>query len=246
MATPILTEAVVTTAQAAIEAQHLGLSRIELCTNLEAGGLTPSIGLIETVCEHVDFPIHVLIRPRAGDFCYNKFEQGQMARDVRAAASAGADAIVIGALTSQFQIDTEAMQRFLDAAEGCSITFHRAFDVAAQPEAALQTLLELGVQRLLTSGQQPTALEGAALIKQLISQAGKQLTILPGSGINASNAAQLIEQTGATELHFSAMRAKEMPPNAVAMGKNEISIPGHYEFDTAKAQAMLNAIAAAL
>ena len=149
----IATELVVTTTQAAIAAEQAGGSRIELCQHLEVGGISPSIGLVQSVCDHVEFPVHVLIRARRGNFCYNQHEVGEMVRDVRAAVEAGADAVVIGALTSNHEVDTEAMQRLIDAADGCSITFHRAFDVAADPHRALDELKSLGIHRLATSGR---------------------------------------------------------------------------------------------
>ena len=238
----IKAELVVTTTQAAIAAEQAGASRIELCQHLEVGGITPSIGLVQSVCDHVEFPVHVLIRCRRGNFCYNQHEVGEMVRDVRAVVEAGADAIVIGALTSSHEVDAEAMQRFLDAADGCPITFHRAFDVAADPYRAFDAIAQLGMNRILTSGQQATAPEGSALIAELVKRAGEQLTILPGSGINAGNVAQLVQQTGASEVHFSAVKRVPQQAAEVAMGNGSPEESTIEVFDAEKAQAVFQAL----
>ena len=238
----IKTELVVTTTHAAIAAEQAGASRIELCQHLEVGGITPSIGLVQSVCDHVEFPVHVLIRCRRGNFCYNQHEVGEMVRDVRAVVEAGADAFVIGALTSSHEVDAEAMQRFLDAADGCPITFHRAFDVAADPYRAFDAIAQLGMNRILTSGQQATAPEGSALIAELVKRAGEQLTILPGSGINAGNVAQLVQQTGASEVHFSAVKRVPQQAAEVAMGNGSPEESTIEVFDAEKAQAVFQAL----
>lgn len=236
------TELVVTTTEAAIAAQQAGASRIELCQQLSVGGITPSIGLVHTVCEHCEFPVHVLIRPRAGDFVYSSHEVGVMVHDIRAAVDVGVDCIVVGALTQNHTMDLEAMKRFADAADGTPITFHRAFDVAADPLQTLDDCIALGIQRILTSGQRPTAPEGADLIADLITRAGTQLTILPGSGINAGNVQRLIARTSTSEVHFSAMRTEMQAPTSISMGSGDAAEQQREVFDLEKATAVLNAI----
>ena len=188
-----------------------GAHRVELCQALGLDGLTPSAGMIE---QAVSMGIHVqvLIRPREGDFVYDRDEVLCMQRDIRHARELGAGGVVIGALRPDGSIDEETTRRLVDEAEGMSITFHRAFDVCARPEEALEQIISLGCHRLLTSGQHPTALEGAEVIKQLVqystlhsplSTLHSPLTILAGGGITPLNAQELVAATGVTELHGS-------------------------------------------
>lgn len=189
-----------------IHAVEGGAERIELCSALSLDGLTPSMGLIEAVKTHYpQLTIHVLIRPREGDFVYTDEEKYIIMRDIRHAIIAGADAIVCGALTRDGDIDVEAVQNMIGMVRcggGKSFTFHRAFDVCRDPTHALSVLKELGVQRILTSGQQPTAYEGIPLLRQLVEEA-EGLIILPGGGVNSRNAQEILRQTGATEIHGS-------------------------------------------
>ena len=182
-----------------------GAHRIERCPPLELGGLTPSAGLIEAVVDVID--THVLIRPRAGDFVYDKYEIRVMAKDVEHAVDKGAVSVVIGALTVDGDIDVPAMTRLLNAAENVPVTFHRAFDSTRDPLAALDDLMELGIDRLLTSGGRPTAEEGLGLLSELVARGGDDLLVMPGSGITPANAANIVTVTGAREIHFSARRA---------------------------------------
>ncbi len=181
-----------------------GAERIELCTALPLGGLTPSLGMLKTIRQH--FPpltIHVLIRPREGDFVYRKDEIAVMERDIKEILPY-ADGIVCGALLPNGDIDMDTMRRLVIAANGKPITFHRAFDVCRDPIEALEQIIDLGCCRLLTSGQQPTALEGIPLIRQLQSLAAERIIIMPGSGVNERNVRQIIDQTGVSEIHGSA------------------------------------------
>lgn len=184
-----------------------GAERIELCSALSLDGLTPSMGLIESVKTYYpQLTIHVLIRPREGDFVYTDEEKKIIMRDIRNAIISGADAIVCGALTRDGDIDVEAVQNMLGMVRcggGKSLTFHRAFDVCRDPIHALSVLKELGVTRILTSGQQSTAEKGIPLLKQLVEEAGDQLIILPGGGVNSGNAREILQQTGAKEIHGS-------------------------------------------
>lgn len=181
-----------------------GASRIELCSALPLDGLTPSLGLLKAVRElYPTLTIHVLIRPREGDFVYTEEEVRIMEADIRASLSY-ADGIVIGALDAEGSIDEAATRRLVEASEGKPVTFHRAFDVCRDPMKALEQIIGLGCKRILTSGQQPKAAEGIGLLKALQQQAGDRLIILPGGGVNESNARLILDQTGCMEIHGSA------------------------------------------
>jgi copper homeostasis protein len=189
--------------QSVVNAVAGGAERIELCSALALDGLTPSIGLLEKV--RAMFPqltIHVLIRPREGDFVYTPDEVEVMERDIRAALPY-ANGIVIGALTAQGDVDMVAMRRLMRAAEGRPVTFHRAFDVCREPLVALEQIIALGCARLLTSGQQPTAEQGIPLLRQLRDLADERLIIMPGGGVNARNARPIVDQVLTTEIHGS-------------------------------------------
>lgn len=181
-----------------------GAKRIELCTALPLGGLTPSIGMLKAVREcHPQLTIHVLIRAREGDFVYREDETAVMEHDIEEALPY-ADGFVFGALLPQGDIDKSTMSRLIRAAGGKPVTFHRAFDVCRNPVESLEQIIDLGCQRLLTSGQQPTALEGIPLLRHLNTIASGRLIIMPGSGVNEQNVRHIIEQTGAVEIHGSA------------------------------------------
>ncbi|MCO6005947.1 copper homeostasis protein CutC [Actinoallomurus purpureus] len=186
-----------------------GADRVELCAALFEGGITPSIGMIEQAVAAAAgrIKVHVIIRPRGGDFVYGPAEAAVMLRDIAAVKAAGADGVVIGALTPDAEIDTELCARLVEAARPLSVTFHRAYDVTRDPEAAFEDVIGLGVDRLLTSGAAPTALEGADLIARLVEKAAARIVILPAGGINERTAARVAEQTGAQELHFTASEA---------------------------------------
>ena len=210
--TPIL-EVCCGSLQSAIEAVEGGAKRIELCAALALDGLTPSLGTLTLLRRrYPDLLIHVLIRPREGDFVYTPQEIEVMIADTQAAVRAGASAIVSGALTPDGDIDLPATERFLRAAAPLPFTFHRAFDHVRTPLTALAQLQRLGVQRILTSGAAPTAEQGIPLLRQLIghssSHAGgaQRTVILPGGGINSHNAPAILAATGATELHASCSR----------------------------------------
>ncbi|MGV6989685.1 copper homeostasis protein CutC [Testudinibacter sp. P80/BLE/0925] len=204
-------------------AQKCGASRIELCGALALGGITPNYGLIESAVAAAQIPLYLMIRPRAGDFLFSAEEVKIMQADIRLAQQCGLQGVVIGALTDKAEIDIATCRRLLDAADGLGVTFHRAFDLCRDPQTALEQIIELGCERLLTSGQQQSAVQGAALIRQLVRQADDRISIMPGAGVNASNAWQILQITGAQELHLSAggyrhsaMLANESP----SMGKD--------------------------
>ena len=217
--------------QAAADA---GAHRIELCSALTEGGLTPSLGMLKQA--RIAFPgeIVMMIRPRRGDFLYSAAEMAAMEADIELARTHGADAIVFGCLDAAGLVDESACLRLLDACGPLPAVFHRAFDVSADLPASLETLVRLGFRRILTSGGRPSAPEGAETIADLIRQAAGRIEILPGGGITAGNAAELVGKTGTNQIHLtgrgfvdSAMRFRrpEIPMGAV-------SVPGEYEHRT--------------
>jgi len=197
----MLVEACVESVEAAVAAESGGAGRIELCDNLVEGGTTPSIGTVTLARDCLRIPIHVIIRPRGGDFLYTPREVETMQRDVVAARQAGVAGVVIGALLPEGTIDQETTRALIERARPLSVTFHRAFDLTRDPREALETLVGLGVDRVLTSGQAPTAPEGEALIAALVRQAAGRIGVLPGAGIRADNAAGFVAATGVTEIH---------------------------------------------
>jgi copper homeostasis protein len=197
----MLLEVCVNSAMSAVEAQKGGADRVELCENLHDGGTTPSAGTIVTARRELQIGLFVMIRPRGGDFLYSPEEFSIMEEDVRMARLSGADGVVFGILTADGRIDTLRMKRLIDIARPMGVTCHRAFDMTCDPFEAMETLITLGVDRILTSGQQPTAPLGADLIRQLINQSHGRIIIMPGSGIRIHNVKALIQATGATEFH---------------------------------------------
>ncbi|UOG77513.1 copper homeostasis protein CutC (plasmid) [Hymenobacter tibetensis] len=192
--------------QSAVAAQAGGAQRIELCQNLEQGGITPSFGLISQVMHLLTIPVFVLIRPRAGNFIYNPEEQAIMAADIAQCRQLGCAGVVLGALDSNGHVDTALCQTLIAAAGPMQVTFHRAFDVCANQSQALEQVIALGCQRLLTSGGHPTAPAGQAQLAALVEQAAGRISIMPGSGVTPHTIQDLMRSTGANEFHASAKR----------------------------------------
>lgn len=188
----------------ALAAQAGGAMRVELCGGLDGGGLTPSYGTIAVLRERLTIPLYVLIRPRVGDFVFDEAEVEAMRRDVEQCARLGCDGVVLGALDPAGEVDVATMRVLIDAAGPLGVTFHRAFDVSADPLRALEDVIALGCERLLTSGARETAEQGAELIAALVRQAGARLSVMPGSGVSETNLARLRTVTGAHEFHGSA------------------------------------------
>ena len=180
-----------------------GADRIELCTALSEGGLTPSFGLIKKCREKFDLPIFPMIRPRSGDFLYSDEEYRIMKKDVTLCREIGCDGIVAGFLKENGSIDKKRISKIVERAYPMEVSFHRAFDRCIDPFEALEDIIAAGCQRILTSGQQLTAPEGAALIKKLIQAAKNRIIIMPGSGVNIDTIKTLVEATGAEEFHAS-------------------------------------------
>jgi len=199
----ILIEAAVESANAAFAAAEGGAHRIELCTDLANGGTTPDLQLIHECRSQLLIPIFVLVRPRTGDFVYTAAEHRTMIKQIIRAKQEGAHGIVTGALTEDQRIAETRTAELIDVARPLLVTFHRAFDACRDHSAALERLIRLGVDRVLTSGGAPTAAQGAERIRQLVTQAQRRIEILPGGGIDGDNVARLIRETGVREVHFS-------------------------------------------
>lgn len=216
--------------ESAIAASNAGAHRIELCSAPAEGGLTPSAATMRLTRKYVKIPIHVMIRPREGDFCYSEKEFETMLLDVAAAKVVGMEGVVAGILNPDGTIDEERTAILVDAAAPMNVTFHRAFDMAANQDEALEALIYAGCARVLTSGGQQTAPLGIQRLADLIKKADNRIVIMPGSGVNADNIKQIAEATGAKELHLS---ARTFVPGkmtyrqpSVTMGGN-VSIPDY-------------------
>ncbi|MBD5240949.1 MAG: copper homeostasis protein CutC [Barnesiella sp.] len=192
-----------------IAAAQGGASRVELCSALGEGGVTPSIGFIRSALKVPGIRVHVLIRPRGGDFLYTPQEVDCMVDDIVAAREAGVHGVVIGALTPDGEIDMNACRKMMEAAAGISVTFHRAFDLCRDPFKALEDIISLGCDRILTSGQAQTALEGKENLAELVKQADGRIIILAGAGVSQSNAAEILNASGTGEIHASARTSVE-------------------------------------
>ena len=195
--------------ESAKAAQLAGANRIELCTELSVGGLTPSHGLIEKVISELNIPTHVLIRPRSGNFTYSEEEFDVMLLDIAFCKKLGCAGIVSGFLTLETAIDFEKTKQLVAASEGMEFTFHRAFDWVENPVEELQKLIDLKVNRLLTSGQKPTAIEGISLLKELQNLSKEKIEIMPGGGINLENALKF-KEAGFKSIHLSATTKKQV------------------------------------
>lgn len=213
----------------ALNAQKGGADRVELCAGMPEGGTTPSIGEVRTARKLLDKArLHVIVRPRGGDFLYNDIEKEMMLEDIREIKAAGADGVVLGMLSADGEIDIDAMRQMMKAAQGMSVTFHRAFDVCADPIEALETLIEMGCDRVLTSGQESTAVQGIPLLKRLVRQAERRIIVMPGCGITAENIAYIAQETGATEFHLS---ARSKYPGMMRFRHERVSMGGTYVAD---------------
>lgn len=180
-----------------------GADRIELCAGLADGGVTPSLGLLHEVLASVAIPVHCMIRPRGGDFCYSGGEIRAMERDIGLAREAGAAGVVLGVLTGEGSVDIAATRRLVEAARPMRVTFHRAFDVTPDLEAALEDVIAAGADIVLTSGGAERITEGAVVVARLVERARMRLQIMGGSGVRIQNAAELCRATGVAALHAS-------------------------------------------
>lgn len=204
----------------AIAAEKGGATRIEFCQNLENGGTTPSFGQLKLVRDLVHIGIHVLIRPRGGDFLYTEEEIQEMIADIQVCKEIGMDGVVIGMLHNDGTVDRNNTKRLIDAARPMHVTFHRAFDRVLDPFQALEDLISIGVDRILTSGLQNSALSGAPLLRQLIEQANGRIVVMPGAGVDASNLKNILQETSATAIHSS---AKEIHPSKMKFAQKQVN-----------------------
>ncbi|MBE0593925.1 MAG: copper homeostasis protein CutC [Gemmatimonadales bacterium] len=207
----VLVEACVESVESAVAAAEGGADRIELCDALVEGGTTPSAGSIRLARARLGIGICVMIRPRGGDFLYTDLEFEVMRDDVAVAKRLGADGVVLGLLLPDGTIDRARTARLVEDALPLPVTFHRAFDVSRDPLESLETLIDLGVHRVLTSGQRASAMESLDLISHLVDTAGNRITILAGGGITADNAARIVAATGVSEIHLYAPRRFPSP-----------------------------------
>lgn len=198
----MILEACVNSAVSAIEAQKGGADRVELCENMVEGGCTPSAGAILMTKKHLHIPVFVMIRPRGADFLYSDDEFAVMQSDILKAKEFGADGVVFGILCPDGTIDRDRMGQLVRVARPMGITCHRAFDMTRDPFEAMETLIRLGIERVLTSGQSDNALLGAPLIRELIGKAAGRISIMPGHGVKEHNLEQVIRGTGAGEYHM--------------------------------------------
>ncbi len=228
--------------QSAINAERAGAHRIELCAELAVGGVTPSYGLIKKVTEVLSIPVFVLIRPRSGDFIYSDEEFQIMKTNIKLCKELGCDGIVSGVLKPDHTIDLERTKELIELSDSMQFTFHRAFDWVSKPLEAISQLSQIGVDRVLTSGQEVTAEEGLSLLKEI--QRKTSITILPGGGINAQNTL-LFKEEGFSEIHLSASKQMQtISVPKVSMNSSKLlSDTGYTYSDTAHIQQLLKKIA---
>jgi len=205
----------------AIIAAEAGADRIELCADPAAGGTTPGIGLIKTVRRKTDIELWPIIRIRGGDFLFDEEEIDVMLNEVEACKSAGCEGVVIGMLMPDGRVDKMHSALLIEKAYPMGVCFHRAFDWTRNPFEALEDIIEIGCERILTSGQQPTAILGAPLIRDLVIQADGRIQIMPGSGVRTSNISDLKNETGATTFHSSARTIKKSSMEFIQPFMNE-------------------------
>jgi len=197
--------------QSALAAQAGGADRVELFSNPDEGGVTPSEGLMAVARERLTIDLHVMIRPRGGDFSYTDSEVEIMLRDIGVAKRLGANAVVIGAVTQDGTVDMECTRQLVRAARPMSVTFHRAMDVCNDLRAALNHLISCGVDRVLSSGGAATAVEGAASLERLVQQAHHQITVIAGGHVRSDNVAAVVRQTGVREIHAGLRSLMPLP-----------------------------------
>lgn len=223
-------EVCVDSVESAVIALRGGADRLEVCANLIIGGTTPGVSQFKQIRRACDIPLYVLIRPRFGDFLYTDAEFQMIAEDLRMFRELGADGVVAGCLTAEGDLDLERMKVLRNCAEGMSMTLHRAFDMCRDPHRALEEAVEMGIDTILTSGQQDNCMDGKETLKKLIRQADGRLEILVGSGVNAEAIRCLAEEIHAASFHMSGKQKQ----NSGMIYRNEqvhMGLPGFGEFD---------------
>ncbi len=211
----VLLEICVVSLDYAIAAQRARADRVELCSNLASGGITPDVRLMDAAREHLHIPIHVLIRPRPGDFFYLAHEFRLMRKDIQTAKQLGMDGVVLGLLNREFQIDVARTRELVELAHPLQVTFHRAFDQSHSWRDSLEAVIQTGAHRLLTSGCRAKATEGLSTLAKLVREAKDQIIVMPGGGITPANFVRVLGATSAREIHASlltpALRKLEVP-----------------------------------
>jgi copper homeostasis protein len=202
-------EIVVYNIESALRAQEGGADRIELCDNPGEGGTTPSFGTIESVRQNVNLDVFVMIRPRGGDFHYSNYEFHCMRRDIDQCQKLSADGVVFGILNADGTLDKKRCKELIDRARPMKVTCHRAFDMTHNPLQTLEDCIEVGFDRILTSGHQTAASKGTVLLAELVKKSNGRIAIMPGSGVNEETVEKIVSETGAKEIHFSATTFRE-------------------------------------
>jgi copper homeostasis protein len=187
----------------ALAAERGGAHRIELCSDLSSGGITPSAGLMKVMRKRIGLPVFVLIRPRRGDFVYSKPEFEIMSEDIQTARKLGMDGIVLGLLNARGEVDVARTRKLVELAHPLPVTFHHAFDVARDLQRSLEAVIKTGAKRILTSGGKPCAADNLSGLARLVTSSSGRITIMPGGGINARNVTRVSRQTLAREIHTS-------------------------------------------
>ncbi len=223
MTTNFRVEICVDSVESAVSAQSAGADRVELCAGLPEGGTTPSYGTILSARHNLDIGLHVMIRPRGGDFLYSDTEFDIMRRDIEICGECGVDSVVFGLLKPDGNIDIERTSILVGYAYPMQVTFHRAFDMCYDPVQGLEDVIDTGAARLLTSGQKNRAPEGATLIRQLVMQGGERIIIMAGGGIDESNAAGFVKESSVREIHLTGRKEIE---SGMIFRRNDISMGG--------------------
>jgi copper homeostasis protein len=204
-------EICVDSVESAIAAELGGAQRVELCSALYAGGLTPSLGMIRAVRSSIRIGLHVMIRPRAGDFVYSNHELAIMRDDIALAAAAGADGVVFGLLDEHSDIDAKRTQSLVELSRPMQVTFHRAFDMTRDPTTAIEAIIRTGADRILTSGAQQDAMSGRKQLRALLQAAGSRIRVMAGGGVRPGNVQQIVQETGVLEIHSGLRQALPSP-----------------------------------
>lgn len=230
-----------------LAAQEAGADRVELCASLVEGGLTPSLATIRAAVKAAHIPVHVIIRPRGGDFLYSEAEFETMVEDIKALRNEGVSGVVIGCLTPDGRIDEPRTKALVEAAQPMSVTCHRAFDMTDDAGEALEALIRCGVNRVLTSGQRDTAVEGIAILKNAVEQAAGRIVVMGCGALDAENIRAVRDGAGLSEMHFAALTTV---PSGMAFRNPHVGMGGtekdrEYELTLTDRQAVRATIAAA-